>query len=232
VVTFKKISLIRILALWGVLGVPFFAYIFYMSSEKKTFETLFFIFFIFHSIERVWETFYTSREKRAFELHGDWTLVVTTIAYIILCLIVITDVFLFSCHKNVLISQIGFLTYLMAFVLRWWGIKSLGSQWAVHAVGVKKIASVSVVKKGPYRYIRHPIYAAIFLEVASIPLMANSVMGILYALFFYIPLQYIRLLEEEKNNVRKMGNEYLNYVKQTNKIIPFKSIFKNNQEEI
>lgn len=101
-------------------------------------------------------------------------------------------------------------------------MKTLGSQWAVHAVGAQKVSKVSIIKEGPYRYIRHPIYLAIFMEVLSIPLMANAFWGMLFSAFLYIPLQYKRLLEEEKNNVRKMGEAYLLFMRETSAIFPVK----------
>ena len=221
-----RVSWIRILAFLGAVGVPAFAVYSFSMSDKTPFLCFLLIFFVFHSVERVWETFYTSRERHAFELHGDWTLIATTIAYIFLCLLVIAESFLFCGRPDLAVSFSGFGLYLTSFSLRWWGMKTLGRQWAVHAVGVQKISQVNIVKSGPYKFIRHPIYLAIFFEVVSIPLIANAWWGMLFAILFYIPLQYKRLLEEERNNVRKMGGDYLEYVKETSAIFPFKYLFK------
>ncbi len=218
----KKISWIQVLALLGSVGVPFFAVLFFIFSKKETFQWFFLFFIIVHSLERVWETFYTSKERRPFELHGDWTLIATTGAYIFLCLISAIECFLFRANYLLVLGLIGAMLYLASFRLRWWGMTALGSQWAVHAIGAQKVSKVRVIKIGPYKYIRHPIYLAIFLEVLSIPLIANSFIGLLFAAFFYIPLQYKRLLEEEKNNIRKMGEPYLTYMQETGSLFPCK----------
>jgi protein-S-isoprenylcysteine O-methyltransferase Ste14 len=221
----KKVSWIQILALLGAVGVPFFSILFFSYSSKEKFQWFFLFFIIAHSLERVWETFYTSKERRPFELHGDWTLIATTAAYIILCLLSSAESLLFWKRYSLAIGFLGIFLYVISFRLRWWGMKSLGKQWAVHAIGAQKVSKVRVVKVGPYKYIRHPIYLAIFLEVLSIPLIANSLIGFLFAAFFYIPLQYKRLLEEEKNNVRKMGEPYLAYMNETSAIFPTKRLF-------
>ena len=221
----KKISLIQVLALFGAVGVPALSGLLFILSEKNLQQICFLVFIVAHSVERVWETFYTSKERHPFELHGDWTLIATTIAYIFLCLLSSTECFLFKANYSLTFILIGLALYCLSFFLRWWGMKSLGSQWAVHAVGAQKVSKVSVIKVGPYKYIRHPIYLAIFLEVLSIPLMANAFWGFLFASLLYIPLQYTRLLEEEKNNVRKMGEPYLAYMKETNSLLPLKRLF-------
>lgn len=221
----KKISWISLLALLGAIGVPFFSMVLFVFSGKSVLQLFFICFICFHSVERVWETFFTSKERHPFELHGDWTLIATTMAYIALCLLSSAECFLAKVVPSAFPVIFGALLYLMAFCLRWWGMRALGSQWAVHAVGVQKVRKVSIVKEGPYQYIRHPIYLAIFLEVLSIPLMASAFWGFLFAAFFYIPLQYKRLIEEEKNNIRKMGEAYLLYMRETSALIPLKRFF-------
>ncbi len=218
---FKKVSGLSLLALLGAIGVPFFSVIFFSFSEKTFSQWFFVVFICFHSVERVWETFFTAKERRPMELHGDWTLVATTVAYIVMCFLSSAECF-FEDNTRLLGMLVGVVFYVLAFSLRWWGMKTLGSQWAVHAVGAQKVSKVSIIKEGPYRYIRHPIYLAIFMEVLSIPLMANAFWGMLFSAFLYIPLQYKRLLEEEKNNVRKMGEAYLLFMRETSAIFPVK----------
>lgn len=225
----KKISWISLLALLGALGVPFFSVIFFIFSDKNVLQYFFVFFICFHSVERVWETFFTSKERHPFELHGDWTLIATTSAYIFLCLLSSAECFLAKGSHSFFLLIAGIIFYLMAFCLRWWGIKTLGSQWAVHAVGAQKVSKVSIIKTGPYQYIRHPIYLSIFLEVLSIPLMANALFGVLFSFFLYIPLQYKRLLEEEKNNIRKMGEAYLLYMQETDALVPVKRFCLQNK---
>jgi methyltransferase len=58
-----------------------------------------------------------------------------------------------------------------ATLLRWWVIATLGPHW-----NVKIMASLSlgVVTGGPYRFVRHPNYVAVFLELAALPLVHSA----------------------------------------------------------
>lgn len=61
--------------------------------------------------------------------------------------------------------------FLFANFLRWWVIRALAGHWNVQ---VMDSASLGVVAHGPYRWIRHPNYLAVFLEVASLPLIHTA----------------------------------------------------------
>lgn len=58
-----------------------------------------------------------------------------------------------------------------ATALRVWSIRSLGSSWNVRAVVPRDVRPVVT---GPYRFIRHPNYAAVILEFAAVPLVAGA----------------------------------------------------------
>jgi protein-S-isoprenylcysteine O-methyltransferase Ste14 len=220
----KKTSWIQALAFLGAVGVPFFAGIFFALSEKGTFRLFFLVFIVLHSFERVWKTFYTPKERRPCELHGDWTLIATTPAYIVLCFLSCAEGFIFRPALSLAITVIGVILYAVSFRLRWWGMKALGSQWAVHAIGAGKASKEGVIRLGPCRYIHHPICAAIFLEVLSIPLILNSILGFLFALCLYIPLQYTWLPGEERNHVRKVGESYVVCMNETRALFPWKAL--------
>ena len=78
----------------------------------------------------------------------------------------------------------------------------------------------SLVKKGVYRYIRHPQYTGLLLlsfgmmiEWATLPLL------ILYPVMM---VMYIRLAKrEEKDMLNEFGDEYKEYMKTTKMFIPF-----------
>ena len=56
--------------------------------------------------------------------------------------------------------------------LRWWVIRTLGAQWNVQIVA--STPSHGVVTSGPYRWIRHPNYVAVFAELAALPLVHGA----------------------------------------------------------
>jgi methyltransferase len=64
---------------------------------------------------------------------------------------------------------------LMLFVLsnlmRWWVIRTLAGHWNVQ---VMNSTALGVVTHGPYRWIRHPNYVAVFLELIALPLIHTA----------------------------------------------------------
>jgi methyltransferase len=51
--------------------------------------------------------------------------------------------------------------------LRWWAVTSLGERWSTRVIVVPGEAPVT---SGPYRFLRHPNYLAVALEMACLPL--------------------------------------------------------------
>jgi methyltransferase len=58
-----------------------------------------------------------------------------------------------------------------AQILRWWAIRTLGRRWNTRIIVVPQM---SLVTKGPYRFIRHPNYAAIIIELIAIPALCGA----------------------------------------------------------
>ncbi len=61
--------------------------------------------------------------------------------------------------------------WLAALVLRVWVIASLGPLWNVRLVERRR---QPVVTGGPYRFIRHPNYVAVIVEIAAVPLLVGA----------------------------------------------------------
>jgi len=50
--------------------------------------------------------------------------------------------------------------------LRWWARRTLGPMWTTRVV---VLPSAPLVTSGPYRWLRHPNYAGVVLEMAALP---------------------------------------------------------------
>ena len=77
-----------------------------------------------------------------------------------------------------------------------------------------------LLKEGPFKFVRHPLYTGIFLQVIGIGLLSLSIYGSIFlaiGLAFFIP----RIQIEEKMLLEKFGDEYIEYQIATKKIIPF-----------
>jgi methyltransferase len=55
--------------------------------------------------------------------------------------------------------------------LRWWVISALGVHWNVRVV---PSSGLGVVTSGPYRWVRHPNYVAVFVELGALPLVHGA----------------------------------------------------------
>jgi methyltransferase len=63
------------------------------------------------------------------------------------------------------------LAFALANGLRWWVIATLGQHWNVRVVSSMQLG---VVTSGPYRWVRHPNYVAVFVELAALPLIHGA----------------------------------------------------------
>ncbi len=64
-----------------------------------------------------------------------------------------------------------------------------------------------LIEKGPHRYVRHPIYLAEMLYFLSIPVIFESVYGLVIMLVI-VPLLLLRMGNEEKALSAEFGPEY------------------------
>ena len=55
--------------------------------------------------------------------------------------------------------------------LRYWAISSLGERWSTRVIVVP---GDKAVRRGPYRWLRHPNYLAVVIEVAALPLIHSA----------------------------------------------------------
>src|SRR5262249_25380734 len=59
----------------------------------------------------------------------------------------------------------------LANLLRFWVIATLGVHWDVRVV---RSLPLGLVTGGPYRFVRHPNYVAVFVELAALPLVHGA----------------------------------------------------------
>jgi methyltransferase len=59
----------------------------------------------------------------------------------------------------------------LSSLLRWWVIATLGVHWNVRVV---RSTGLGIVTGGPYRFVRHPNYVAVFVELLALPLVHGA----------------------------------------------------------
>jgi protein-S-isoprenylcysteine O-methyltransferase Ste14 len=115
------------------------------------------------------------------------------------------------------ISYFGFLLFCLGMTLRWAGVLTLKRQWSV-VVSVAE--NHQLVESGIYRFIRHPIYAALLMELLGFGLALSNWITILVLLLPNAVSLAYRIVVEEKALERYYGHAYVEYERRTKRLIP------------
>jgi methyltransferase len=92
-------------------------------------------------------------------------------------------------HGSAWVAQLG------AVGLRLWVIATLRRAWTVRAVVP---ADLAVVDRGPYRFLRHPNYAAVAVEFTALPLVGGAVWNALLLSLLNAVVLRDRIAAEER----------------------------------
>jgi protein-S-isoprenylcysteine O-methyltransferase Ste14 len=78
-----------------------------------------------------------------------------------------------------------------------------------------------LVKDGPYRFVRHPVYLGTAISLIGVAITLRSLLGIVVALLLFIPTEVYRAKLEDKALARKFGSQWEEYASRTGFILPF-----------
>lgn len=82
----------------------------------------------------------------------------------------------------------------LASALRWWVIHVMSEHWNIQVMASTELG---VVVDGPFRWIRHPNYAAVFVELIALPLIHSAWFTALTGAIIHIWILSRRLSVEE-----------------------------------
>jgi methyltransferase len=82
-----------------------------------------------------------------------------------------------------------------ANVVRVWVIRTMAGHWNVQVVNS---LSVGVVASGPFRWVRHPNYAAVFVELVALPLVGGAYVTAIVGAIAHVAVLARRIAFEEK----------------------------------
>ena len=125
---------------------------------------------------------------------------------------------IFPFPYKLLSQSIGFVILLIAASISISGRKQLDTNWtAASDFQIKK--DHTLINKGIYKYIRHPIYTGMGLMFLAVELIAQSY---LYLLFFPTFIQlYFWAKREELLLLKHFGKKYADYLKSSKMFFPF-----------
>lgn len=94
----------------------------------------------------------------------------------------------------VVIHWIWILVFLLLQALRVWVIASLGPYWTTRIIS---LPDMPLVKRGPYRYLRHPNYLVVAGEILVLPLAFGEIWVAIVFSIANAAMLYWRIREEE-----------------------------------
>lgn len=124
----------------------------------------------------------------------------------------------FSITSGNWILYLGEAFILVGIILRFIIIRSLGKYFTVD-VTIKQDHKIK--KEGFYRYLRHPSYAFSLLTSLGLGLYLNNWLSLILAFVPPFVAFAYRIKIEEQALIEQFGDEYIEYRKETKKLIPF-----------
>lgn len=171
-------------------------------------------------LERCWAMYFRQGVARACDGAGrDWTAVAVGYAYAATFGSAIAGFLLNGRFPPAGFLVAGACCYGAGVGLRYWAFHTLRLQWHVDVSDTK--GERHLVRKGVYRFIRHPLYLGACLEAIGLPLFFGVRAALLIGAFVFIPFEVIRARYEEQFLCRLFGDEYLRYRKEVGGFIPF-----------
>ncbi|HET7657247.1 MAG TPA: isoprenylcysteine carboxylmethyltransferase family protein [Bacillales bacterium] len=98
---------------------------------------------------------------------------------------------------------VPFLIFMGSQVLRFWALISLGKHWNTKII---VLPGAEVVVRGPYRFIRHPNYLIVAIEIFTVPVLFQAyVTAVLFSILNAIVLLGVRI-PKEAQALKEMTN--------------------------
>jgi methyltransferase len=109
-------------------------------------------------------------ERGAVEVGGSlypWMVAVHTV-FLMAC---VAEVWLLDRPLFPVLTAAMLAVLIVAAVLRWWVISTLGDRWSTRVIFVPGEPPMT---RGPFQWLRHPNYLAVILEFAALPLVHTA----------------------------------------------------------
>ena len=91
---------------------------------------------------------------------------------------------------------IPLMLFLLVQPLRYWAIFALGEYWTTR---ILVVPGAKLVRRGPYRYLKHPNYVVVAVEILAFPLIFGAWITALVFSILNATLLYVRMREENRS---------------------------------
>lgn len=114
-------------------------------------------------------------------------------------------------------SAIGALFQLPFLWLFWRSHSDLGRNWSP---GLEVRDGHRLITQGIYAYVRHPMYAAMWISVFTQPLLLHNWIAGVLIIPAFIAMWIFRIPKEEAMMCKQFGEQYKDYQTRTGRVIP------------
>jgi protein-S-isoprenylcysteine O-methyltransferase Ste14 len=118
---------------------------------------------------------------------------------------------------NTVSGVVGMVICISGVAFAIWARKTLGDNWSAQ-VTLKK--EHELVQKGPYKFVRHPIYTGFEIGLLGVAITIGQLKG-LVGLSIAFFCHYYKTTMEEKIMYSEFGEQYAEYAKRVKRLIPF-----------
>ena len=168
----------------------------------------FYIFFALIIIQRILELYIAKKNSFYIQKQGGYEVGGTHYPLIVaLHIAFLISLFIESSYRAVLSEYwlFPFSLFLLAQGLRFWAMLSLGRHWNTR---IYVLPQARPVKRGPYRFFRHPNYTVVMLEMITIPLTFSAyVTAVIFPMLNAILLSIRIKIEEQALSKHMKYNE-------------------------
>ena len=167
-------------------------------------------FFLAAILERMWAMYLRQGVGRACSGAGhDWTAVAVGYAYALTLGAAVAEFFLHRRFPCVGVVAAGAAVYGVGVALRYWAFRTLRHQFHVDVSDTA--GERFLVREGPYRIMRHPLYFGACLEIVGLPVFMGAWGALIFGALVFIPLEITRAYYEERFLGEMFGAAYLQY---------------------
>lgn len=163
-------------------------------------RTAFTVLIVIVAMQRWWELGVSKRHLHALKAQGGievgtghypWMVALHT-AFLVSCVV---EVWLLDRQWRPLVAVFAVLILGAAEALRWWTLATLGERWITR---VLVVPGEELVQEGPYRWLRHPNYLVVVMEIVAIPMVHGAwVTAVVFTLANLLLLRTRVRVEEE-----------------------------------
>lgn len=127
-------------------------------------------------------------------------------------------------YQNIYLDILFIIVYIIGVAFNLLGRYYLGHNWGNNVIIYN---DHTLVNKGVYKIVRHPLYASIIWMIYSVGVLCQNYLVFILNTIIFIPFMYYRAKQEEKELVKEF-KEYKDYRKKTGMFFP-KITFKREK---